>query len=84
MRNGATLVFAANPKYELLAVNSLGAGRDQLLAGDFQRRHLDPDVQTPVGALGEGLTRSQGKTWAAAAAALTSCGGPFTVPPASV
>jgi len=28
MRNGATLVFAANPKYELLAVNSLGAGEE--------------------------------------------------------
>ena len=26
MRNGETLVFAAKPKYELLAVNSLGAG----------------------------------------------------------
>lgn len=26
MRNGDTLVFAANPKYELLATNSLGAG----------------------------------------------------------
>jgi len=25
-RNGETLVFAASPKYELLAVNSLGAG----------------------------------------------------------
>jgi len=26
MRNGSTLVFAANPKYELLATNSLGTG----------------------------------------------------------
>ena len=26
MRNADTLVFAASPKYELLAVNSLGAG----------------------------------------------------------
>ena len=26
MRNGDTLVFAANPKYELLADNSLGDG----------------------------------------------------------
>jgi hypothetical protein len=26
MRNAETLVFAASPKYELLAVNSLGSG----------------------------------------------------------
>lgn len=28
MRNGETLVFAANPKYELVAVNSLGGGEN--------------------------------------------------------
>ena len=28
MRNGDTLVLAANPKFELLATNSLGAGEN--------------------------------------------------------
>jgi hypothetical protein len=28
MRDGGTLVFAASPKYELLATNSLGRGQE--------------------------------------------------------
>ena len=59
MRNGETVVLAASPKYEVLAVNSLGGGRaDQLLAGDLQRRHLHPHLQAPVVHRREALKRA--------------------------